>query len=170
MSLSSAMMVGFTGIKSNQVTVDTVGDNIANSNTTGFKGQRTLFETLLYRTLSEGEASGPTTGGTLPKQIGSGSTVASIQRDFQQGSLESTGFAQDLAVEGKGFFILQNTSGEQVYTRDGSFRLDDNSTLVSANGLPVQVFAADADENIDTGQLSDLLIPLGSTIPPDAFL
>jgi flagellar hook protein FlgE len=168
MSLSSAMMVGFTGIKSNQVTVDTVGDNIANSNTTGFKGQRTLFETLLYRTLSEGEASGPTTGGTLPKQIGSGSTVASIQRDFQQGSLESTGFAQDLAVEGKGFFILQNTSGEQLYTRDGSFRLDENSTLVSANGLPVQVFAADAEENIDTGQLSDLLIPLGSTIPPVA--
>ena len=56
MSLTSAMMVGFTGIKANSVAVDTVGNNLANLNTTAFKNQRTLFETLLYQTLSEGEA------------------------------------------------------------------------------------------------------------------
>ena len=72
MSLSSAMFVGYTGIKANTVTVDTVGDNLANLNTTAFKNQRTLFETLLYRTVSEGEAPGATSGGTLPLQVGSG--------------------------------------------------------------------------------------------------
>jgi flagellar hook protein FlgE len=168
MSLTSAMLVGFTGIQSNQVTVDTVGDNLANSNTTAFKSQRTLFETLMYRTVSEGSASGPTTGGTLPQQMGNGADVAAIQRNFEQGSLEATGFSEDLAIRGRGFFILQDQSGEQFYTRDGSFRIDENATLVSNGGVPLQVFAADADGNIDTSQLTDLLIPLGSTIPPIA--
>lgn len=162
MSLTSAMLVGFTGINSNSVAVDTVGNNLANLNTTAFKGQRTLFETLLYRTISEGEAPSDTTGGTLPRQTGYGSTVGSIQRNFQQGSIESTGFQSDLAIQGDGFFILQTGSGDQVYTRDGSFRLDASQMLVSANGAPLQVFAADAEGAIDIGRLSDLVIPLGT--------
>ncbi|UCC28938.1 MAG: flagellar hook-basal body complex protein [Phycisphaerales bacterium] len=162
MSLTSAMLVGFTGINSNSTTVDTVGDNLANLNTTAFKGQRTLFETLLYRTISEGEAPGDTGGGTLPHQVGLGSTVGSIQRNFQQGGLESTGFQSDLAVDGDGFFILQAGTGEHVYTRDGSFRLDATQTLVSANGAPVQVFAADQSGNIVEGILSNLVVPLGT--------
>lgn len=168
MSLSAAMLVGFTGITSNQATVDTVGDNLANSNTTGFKSQRTLFETLLYRTISEGQGPGGDSFGTLPTQIGSGSTVATIQRNFEQGSIESTGFAQDLAINGKGFFILGEDDGANVYTRDGSFRLDADSTMVSVQGRPVQVFPADEDENIQTGTLSDLVIPLGSSTAPVA--
>jgi flagellar hook protein FlgE len=156
------MLVGFTGIKSNSVAVDTVGDNLANLNTTAFKGQRTLFETLLYRTLSEGEGPSATSGGTLPRQTGSGSNVASIQRNFIQGSLESTGFSSDLAVDGKGFFVLAGSGGEHLYTRDGSFRLDATQTLVSAQGAPVQAFAADASENIQTDSLSSLVIPLGT--------
>lgn len=162
MSLTSAMLVGFTGINSNSTAVDTVGDNLANLNTTAFKGQRTLFETLLYRTISEGDAPGDTGGGTLPRQVGLGSTVGSIQRNFRQGALESTGFQSDLAVDGDGFFILQAGTGENVYTRDGSFRLDATQTLVSANGAPVQVFAADQSGNIVEGALSNLVVPLGT--------
>ena len=64
MSLTSAMLVGYTGIKSNSVSVDTVGDNLANLNTTAFKSQRTLFETLLYQTVSEGEGPSASSGGT----------------------------------------------------------------------------------------------------------
>jgi len=164
MSLSSAMLTGFTGIKSNSTAVDTVGNNLANLNTTAFKSQRTLFETLLYQTISEGEApSGPASGGTLPRQIGFGSTVASLQRDFGQGQTESTGLASDLAIQGDGFFVLAAPTGDQLYTRDGSFQLDASQTLVSANGAPVQVFPPDGDGNIATGSLSNVVIPLGST-------
>lgn len=162
MTLSSAMLVGFTGIKSNSVGVDTVGDNLANVNTTAFKGQRTLFETLLYRTISEGEGLSSTSGGTLPRQIGSGSGVAAIQRNHGQGSIESTGFESDLAIEGDGFFILPGSNGQQVYTRDGAFHLDATQTLVSTSGMPLQVFAADSAGTIDTSTLSDLAIPLGT--------
>jgi len=156
------MLVGFTGIQSNSVSVDTVGDNLANLNTTAFKGQRTLFETLLYQTISEGQPPGPTTGGTLPRQIGSGSTVASIQRSFEQGGLEATAFQSDLGVEGDGFFILDRGDGQQLYTRDGAFRLDATQTLVSANGDALQVFPADDSGTIDASTLSNLVIPLGS--------
>src|SRR3990172_5606106 len=100
MTLSSAMFTGFTGINSNSVSVDTVGDNLANLNTPAFKSQRTLFETLLCRTVREGEGPSETGGGTLPFQIGTGSQVAAIQRDFRQGGLESTGFQSDLGVDG----------------------------------------------------------------------
>ncbi len=162
MSLTSAMLVGFTGINSNSVAVDTVGDNLANLNTTAFKGQRTLFETLLYRTISEGEAPSDTSGGTLPRQVGYGSTVGSIQRNLGQGSIESTGYQSDLAIQGDGFFILQTGSGDQVYTRDGSLRLDATQTLVSANGAPLQVFPPGPEGTIDTSGLSDLVIPLGT--------
>jgi len=156
------MLVGFTGIRSNGVSVDTVGDNLANLNTTAFKGQRTLFETLLYRTIDEGEGPSDTSGGTLPRQIGSGSDVAAIQRNFIQGGLDSTGFPSDLAVDGKGFFILAGPQGQQLFTRDGAFRLDATQTLMSAGGAPVQVFAADDSGAIQQGTLSDLVIPLGT--------
>lgn len=162
MSLTSAMLVGFTGIKANSVAVDTVGDNLANLNTTAFKSQRTLFETLLYRTVSEGEAPEGESGGTLPLQIGLGVTVSSLQRDFRQGGIESTGFQSDLAIDGDGFFILEGPGGEQIYSRDGSFRLDATQTLVSAAGAPLQVFAPDASGNIVPGALSSLVIPLGT--------
>ena len=162
MSLTSAMLTGFTGIDTNSVAVDTVGNNLANLNTTAFKGQRALFETLLSRTLSEGEAPSDTGGGTLPRQIGLGATVASLQRDFRQGGFDNTGFQSDLAIDGNGFFILEAPNGDQVYTRDGAYRLDATQTLVSADGAFVQVFPADSTGAIDTSTLSNLVIPLGS--------
>jgi flagellar hook protein FlgE len=165
MSLSSAMLVGYTGIKSNSVMVDTVGDNLANVNTTAFKGQRTLFETLLYDTIREGEGPSATSGGTLPFQIGRGSTVAAVQRDFRQGSFEATAAPSDLAVDGQGFFILDAGQGTQAFTRDGAFHLDASQTMVSLNGNAVQVFPADPAGQIDPTTLSDLVIPLGSTGP-----
>jgi len=159
------MLVGFTGIQSNSVGVDTVGNNLANVNTTAFKGQRAIFETLLYQTISEGEAPSATSGGTNPRQIGSGSGVASLQRNFNQGGLDSTGFPSDLAIEGDGFFVIDGPENGQVYTRDGSFRLDETQTMVTAGGNPLQVFAADDAGVIQPGTLTNLLIPLGSTNP-----
>jgi len=163
MSLTSSMMVGFTGIQSNSVGVDVVGDNLANLNTTAFKGQRTNFESLLYRTISGGEApNGANSGGTLPRQIGTGTQVSSIQRNFEQGGIDNTGFPTDLAIDGNGFFILDGPQGQPLYTRDGALQLDANQTLVSSTGNALQVFAANADGTISTGALSNLVIPLGS--------
>ena len=162
MSLTSAMLVGFTGIKSNSVSVDIVGDNLANLNTTAFKSQRTLFETMLYQTISEGEAPSDAGGGTLPFQIGFGSNVSSVQRNHAQGGIAGTGFPSDLAIEGDGFFILIDSSGERVFTRDGSFRLDATQTLVAGSGAPLQVFGADETGAINTGSLTNLVIPLGT--------
>lgn len=162
MSLTGAMFTGFTGIAANGVSVDVVGDNLANLNTTAFKSQRTLFESLLYQTVREGEGPSETSGGTLPLQIGTGTQVSSIQRDFRQGGLESTGFPTDLAIDGEGFFILTAPDGSQLFTRDGSFRLNASQTLVSATGAPVQVFQANGDGTINTGALGNLVIPLGS--------
>ena len=163
MSLTSAMLVGFTGINANSVSVDTIGNNLANVNTTSFKSQRTNFETLFYETLSEGTAPNGQSGGTLPRQVGYGVGVASLQRDFGQGSFESTGRRSDLAINGNGFFVLAEVDAEQVFTRDGNFSLDAEQTLVAVSGRPVQVFAADSSGNISTdGDLSGLIIPLGS--------
>ena len=117
MSLTSAMMIGFTGIKSNTVAVDTIGDNVANVNTTAFKTQRALFETVLYRTLRGGEAPADPLGGTNPVQVGYGSGVAAIQRNFAQGSVQTTGVPSDLAIDGRGFFIVNNAAGGTVSSR-----------------------------------------------------
>ena len=76
MGLTSAMLTGFTGIKSNQVAIETIGDNVANVNTTAFKNQRALFETMFYHTLAGGTAPDERQGGTNPVQVGYGSTLA----------------------------------------------------------------------------------------------
>lgn len=162
MGLTSAMLVGFTGIKSNQFTIDTVGDNVANVNTTAFKNQRALFETNFYRTLAEGTAPNGVAGGTNPRQVGYGSRLAAIQRNFEQGSIQGTGVKSDVAVDGDGFFVLQTAANTQVYTRDGAFGLDEDNTLVSADGHLVQGFAADDTGQIIAGTLSNLVIPLGT--------
>lgn len=163
MGLTSAMLIGFTGIKSNQIAIETIGDNVANVNTTAFKNQRALFETMFYHTLAGGTAPDERQGGTNPVQVGYGSTLATIQRNFGQGSLDRTGVPSDLAIDGQGFFILAAPSGEQVYTRDGSFALNTENVLVAADGSLVQGFAADANGEIIPGVLGSLTIPLGST-------
>ncbi len=157
------MLVGFTGIKSNSVGVDTIGNNLANLNTTAFKSQRTLFETQLYQTISSGQAPNDPNGGTSPRQIGYGSSVSAIQRNFGQGGIDSTGIQSDLAINGDGLFILQAPNGELRYTRNGAFQLDQNQTLVSANGTPVQVFGVDQDGVVQPGPLTNLNIALGSS-------
>ncbi len=162
MGLTSAMLVGFTGIKSNQYTIDTVGDNVANVNTTAFKNQRALFETVHYTTIADGTApNGPTQGGTNPRQTGLGSRLAALDRNFEPGSIEGTGSKSDVAIDGDGFLIVESPDNSQFYTRDGSLRLDAENKLVASNGYVVQGFAADSNGEIITGALSELAIPIG---------
>ncbi|NOT01283.1 MAG: flagellar hook-basal body complex protein [Phycisphaerales bacterium] len=161
MGLTSAILTGFTGITSNQFAVETIGNNVANVNTTAYKNSRALFETLMFQTTSDGTRPSAETGGTNPIQFGYGSTLATTQRNFNQGGTERTGVTSDLAVDGRGFFVLQNPDGTTVYTRDGAFSLNSDQTLVTSNGALVQGYSAGEDGTIDTGALGNIVLPIG---------
>src|ERR1700732_918363 len=117
-----ALYSGVTGLQANQQMLDVVGNNLANSNTTGFKELRTNFSDLIYQNLTQAAASNATTpGGTNPIQVGSGVQVSSLTPNFQQGTLQTTGNELDMALQGNGFFVVRNGS-PPLYTRAGSFR------------------------------------------------
>lgn len=162
MGLTTAMFTGLSGLNTNQFRIDTVGDNIANVNTTAFKGNRAMFENQFSIMLSAGTGPSGTSGGTNPSQIGQGSALGSVQRNFQAGSIETTGVPTDLAIEGDGFFVLRTPESDQAFTRDGTFALSSRNMLVSADGFYVQGYGVDNDFNIVTSRLTDLEIPVGA--------
>jgi flagellar hook protein FlgE len=127
-----------------------------------------MFQTQFAQTLSSGTRPGNVEGGTNPSQIGLGSALGSIQRIFEQGSIETTGVKSDLAVEGSGFFVLQSASGQQFYTRDGSFSLTSANQLVNADGLLVQGYGVDDEFDIVEGILRPIEVPLGSLVISEA--
>ncbi len=163
MGLTSALFTALSGLNTNQFRIDTVGDNIANLNTVGFKGTRASFQTQFAQTLSSGSpAQPPTAGGTNPMQIGFGSVLGAIQRNFAPGSVEQTGLATDMAIEGEGFFIVRVGMQGRAFTRDGSFALDMTNRLVTTDGFYVQGYAVDENFNVVDGELTDLEIPVGT--------
>lgn len=156
MALSS-MAAAVSGLKAAQTALSVIGDNLANLNTPGFKSSRTTFSDQFAQTLRSAQAPGNGLGGKNPVQIGSGTSVSSIDMDFTQGGLTPTGKPFDLAIEGEGFFIL--TDGvEDSYTRVGTFGLDQEDELVdSASGLKVKGINGSA-----------INVPVNSTVPAKA--
>jgi len=161
MGLTSALFTGLSGLNTSQSRLDVIGDNIANVNTTAFKGSRVLFQTQFARTLSTGTKPSATQGGTNPNQIGLGSIIGSIQRSFEPGALETTGIPSDLAIEGQGFFVMRTPDNEQVFTRDGAFTLSADNRLINQNGFSVQGYGIDSDFRIIPGAIQDITIPIG---------
>lgn len=162
MGLTSAMYTGLSGMNANQTRIETIGHNISNVNTTAYKGSRTLFQTQFSQTFSHGTPPSESSGGTNPVQVGLGTLIGTTQRTHLQGAIETTGVASDIAIEGDGFFILRESGGRQVYTRDGAFSLNSNNQLVTADGDYVRGFAVDEQFNVIPGQLTDLNVPLGT--------
>lgn len=162
MGLTTAMYTGLSGMNVNQTRINTIGHNIANVNTHAFKSSRTLFQTQFSQLLSAGNGPSDTSGGVNPTQVGFGAIVGATQKNFNPGSIETTGVASDLAVDGDGFFILRRPNGQQVYTRDGAFSLDSENRLVSMDGYAVRGFGVDDGFNIQQTVLTDLVLPLGS--------
>ncbi|OQA89082.1 MAG: Flagellar hook protein FlgE [bacterium ADurb.Bin236] len=153
--MNSSFYTGVLGLKNHQTRMDVIGNNIANVNTYGFKMGRATFADLLSRTYSSASSPRNGRGGTNPLQVGLGVTTAAVTNIMTQGQLETTGRLTDVAVNGNGWFVLQDGSGSTVYTRDGSFGLDKEGSLVNANGLYVQGWSrvlVDEDHNfsIDT--------------------
>lgn len=161
MASTTALFTGLSGLNANSRSLDVIGNNIANSNTTAYKSNRLLFASQFSRNFSIGTVPSATSGGTNPGQIGLGVTVAGTQRDFSGGALSTTGDARDLAIEGDGFFIV-NRGGTPYYTRAGAFRQNSTNDLVTISGERVQGYTVDNNFNIVAGQLVDLNIPVGT--------
>ncbi len=140
-----SMYSGVSGLKVHQNQMDVIGNNISNVNTTGFKGSRVTFKEMLNQTLSGASSPQEGRGGTNPKQIGLGVQLGSIDTNMGQGSLQSTGKMTDMAIQGNGFFIV-NDGSENYYTRAGNIDFDEEGYLVNtANGNRVQGWTANED-------------------------
>jgi len=161
--MGTALFTGVTGMQVHQRRLDVVANNIANVNTVGYRGSRILFQDLFSQTLRGSSAPLGTFGGTNALQVGLGVQIASIDTNFNQGSLLTTGVTSDMAIQGSGFFILSDGI-KQSYTRDGSFSLNANGLLIDpATGQRVQGFLADGNGAIDTNQLTDIFVPVGES-------
>jgi len=130
-----ALMTAASGMKAQQMQVDTIANNIANVNTAGYKKSRLAFRSLLYQTIREpGAPTSATQVDATGLQVGSGTEVAASNKTFMQGELEPTGAPLDLAIRGEGFFEVEAPNGESRYTRAGSFRIDAQGTIVTTEG------------------------------------
>jgi flagellar hook protein FlgE len=135
---SSSLNSGISGLKTSQIALNVIGDNLANLNTSGFKASRVSFANELTQTLKPALAPSGGLGGRNPIEVGTGATVSSIDKNFSQGTLSPTGRPLDLAMQGDGFFILTNEF-QDFYTRVGAFSLDKINDLVdSGTGLKVK--------------------------------
>jgi len=156
MSLLSALSAGTTGLEASSLELSVVGDNIANSNTIGFKAGRAAFEDALSQSVI---------GGT--GEIGLGTRFEAVQKILTQGALTSTGIATDLALQGSGYFIVNGSHNGQTanfYTRAGQFTVDSDGYLVNLEGLRIQGFPADPTGTV-SGIPGDLQVGTASAQP-----
>lgn len=163
-----SLFAGVSGLKVHQTRMDSIGNNIANINTVGFKSSRTTFADMLSQTQSGASAPSQNLGGTNPKQIGLGVAVASIDLIFSDGSPQSTGKNTDMALSGNGLFVVKNGDGT-YYTRDGAFSFDEQGYLVlPGSGLKVQGWNAIGGSLNTNSQPSDIIVPTGKTMEAQA--
>ena len=149
-----SLFAGISGLNANAKAMTVIGDNIANVNTTGFKANRSSFANVLSQSL----------GASPGSDIGRGVEFWGTSPMWTQGSLENTGSATDLAINGKGFFIVNDPSGSPFYTRAGQFSLDEIGNLVNPDDYVVQGYEIDANGNL--GVLTDISIPGDRVSPP----
>ena len=135
-----ALSIASTGMAAQQTNVATIANNLANMNTTGFKEQRAEFQDLLYQNIQTPGAQTSDQGTYAPNgiQIGAGVRTAAIYRITTQGDLQSTGNPYDVAVQGSGYFRIQQADGTDAFTRSGNFSLSPQGQLVTQDGLVVQ--------------------------------
>jgi flagellar hook protein FlgE len=161
--MNRALISGLSGTLANQAAIDVLANNIANASTIGFKEGRLNFLDAFYQTLSGGRAGSDLgIGGSNPSQVGSGATVGQVQVNHTQGAMQNTGAALDAAIEGPGMFVLGDGVDTTFYTRDGSFILDNNRTLV-AGGSGLRVLGWPANNGVVTpsGEPGALTFPIG---------
>lgn len=134
-----ALSTASTGMLAQQLNVEVISNNIANMNTTAYKRRRAEFQDLLYQSIERVGANSSAQGTVVPSgvQVGVGVRTAGVYRISSQGSLELTDNPLDLAINGRGFFRVQDPAGEELYTRSGSFQLDQDGRIVTSDGFEV---------------------------------
>lgn len=149
------MYAGISGMKSQQTKLDVIGNNLANVSTTGFKSSRVVFKDMLYQNSANAVGASVNLGGSNAKQVGLGVSIGSIDRVMNQGMMQPTGRALDIAMDGEGFFMvskgpvahkkgdiemnqdgtIKDAKGREIFfTRDGSLSLDSEGYLVTSSG------------------------------------
>ena len=162
MSLSSAMFTGVSGILTMGNAMNVIGDNIANVNTIGFKGNRSIFADILANSLSNG---------STVMQTGRGTFTQAISPSWEQGSFETTGNATDVGIQGAGFFVVRRQSDSGIfYTRAGQFTLDDDGMLINPQDFIVQGYRVTSSVGsvITTASASEDISIDGVTAQPSA--
>lgn len=119
--MNRGLFSGVAGMKAHQTKMDVIGNNIANVNTYGYKSQRAVFSDIFYQTLRSATAGTASTGGTNPSTVGYGSTLAAVQSQMTQSSMQSTGYGLDVAITGEGFLQVMDGDGNIFYTKAGIF-------------------------------------------------
>lgn len=161
MGLQSAMTTALTGLQAAETTIDVIGNNVANSNTVGFKASDVVFATQFLQTQSIGSAPSDTNGGTNPRQIGLGVKVSQIAPDFSQGTIEISSNSLDLAIQGDGFLIVQGGQGEELFTRNGQLSLNSENQIVTSTGNKLLGFGVNDRYELQTARPVPIEIPLG---------
>lgn len=132
--MTQALFTSMTGLNAGTEQLTVVSDNVANMGTTAYKTSRVDFQDIWYQTRTTGTNSTRYIGGTNPYQIGVGVKCSAITKDFGASSVNTTGRAEDLAVQGNGWFTVVNSDGAVFLTRDGNFSRDENGYLCNASG------------------------------------
>src|SRR5688572_27701135 len=163
--VTRSLDIGATGMLAQQMNVDVISNNIANTTTSGFKRQRAEFHDMIYQNKQRPGSTSSDVGTIVPSgmQFGLGVALGSIYRLHEQGTIKVTGNELDLAVTGKGYFQIEMPNGETAYTRSGVFQLNDTGEIVTAQGylvLPGVTVPQDAtDVTINTSGEVQVKLP-----------
>ena len=149
----SSYSTALSGLLANTTALNVVGDNLANMNTQGFKADAVGFETAMNEA-------------TASLQIGAGVGATNTTRNFTQGNIQSTGGAMDAAIQGNGFFVVQDPAGDTKYTRDGTFNLNSSGQMITSSGALVQGWMATNGVVNASGATGPITVPLLSSQPP----
>jgi flagellar hook protein FlgE len=157
----TSFSTALSALSADTTAIDVVGNNLANLNTPGFKTSEVCFRDLVTESLGAGL-------GTT--QVGFGTGTPLTVREFTQGAIQTSSGVLDAAVQGDGFFVVDDGSGNQLYTRAGNFQADKNGNLLTDTGYAVQGWTTlNSDGTVDTnGPISNIVVPVGSLKPPAA--
>ncbi len=137
--MNDSLWIGKTGLEAQQTRMSVITNNLANVNTTGFKRGRAVFADLFYQNIRQvGAQSSENTKIPTGLMLGTGVRIVSTEKTYTQGNAIQTDNALDVAINGRGFIQIQLPDGSLAYTRDGSFKLDPQGQLVTANGYAIQ--------------------------------
>lgn len=134
-----SLHIAATGMAAQEAELDSISNNLANVNTVGYKKVRADFEDLLYQTMrAPGSPTSATTNSPTGLQVGSGARIVANTRLHTQGTLQQTGNPLDVAIEGNGFFVIQQPDGTNAYTRAGTLKTDAQGRIVNSDGYPLE--------------------------------